>query len=121
MIEVYRDRLKLDVMVVNAFNQILTIQPDNFEAADALAAQYEAMKRWPDLIALLRKKASVVETAEREGRAAPARREPVPREVLEPGRGDQGLRERSWSSIPTTARRSASSSRCTRSAATGRS
>ena len=61
MIEVYRDRLKLDVMVVNAFNQILTIQPDNFEAADALAAQYEGMKRWPDLISLLRKKASVVE------------------------------------------------------------
>ena len=64
MIEVYRDRLKLDVMVVNAFNQILSIQPDNFEAADALAAQYETMKRWPDLIALLRKKASVVEAPE---------------------------------------------------------
>ena len=63
MIEVYRDRLKLDVMVVNAFNQILSIQPDNFEAADALAAQYETMKRWPDLIALLRKKAAVVESA----------------------------------------------------------
>jgi tetratricopeptide (TPR) repeat protein len=62
MIEVYRDRLKLDVMVVNAFNQILTIQPDNFEATDALAGQYEAMKRWPDLISLLRKKASVVDT-----------------------------------------------------------
>ena len=31
--------------------------------------------------------------AEREGRAAPARREPVPREVLEPGRGDQGVRD----------------------------
>ena len=62
MIEVYRDRLKLDVMVVNAFNQILTIQPSNFEAADKLAAQYEAMKRWPDLISLLRKKASVAET-----------------------------------------------------------
>ncbi len=61
MIEVYRDRLKLDVMVVNAFNQILTIQPTNFEAADELAAQYETMKRWPDLISLLRKKASVVE------------------------------------------------------------
>ena len=64
MIEVYRDRLKLDVMVVNAFNQILSIQPDNFDAADALAAQYETMKRWPDLIALLRKKAAVVESAE---------------------------------------------------------
>ena len=38
MVEVYRDRLKLDVMVVNAFNQILSIQPTNFEAADALAA-----------------------------------------------------------------------------------
>jgi tetratricopeptide (TPR) repeat protein len=63
MIEVYRDRLKLDVMVVNAFNQILSIQPDNFDAADALAAQYENMKRWPDLIALLRKKAAVVESA----------------------------------------------------------
>ena len=61
MIEVYRDRLKLDVMVVNAFTQILNIQPTNFEAADELAAQYETMKRWPDLISLLRKKASVVE------------------------------------------------------------
>ena len=58
MIEIYRDRLKLDVMVVNAFNQILNIQPNNFEAADALAAQYEQMKRWPDLISLLRKKAA---------------------------------------------------------------
>src|SRR4029077_19374009 len=62
MIEVYRERLKLDVMVVNAFNQILSIQPTNFEAADALAAQYETMKRWPDLISLLRKKAAAVET-----------------------------------------------------------
>ena len=93
MIEVYRDRLKLDVMVVNAFNQILNIQPTNFEAADALAAQYETMKRWPDLISLLRKKAAVGRVADGEGRAAPARRQPVPREVLEPGRGDQGVRD----------------------------
>ena len=61
MIDIYRDRLKLDVMVVNAFNQILNIQPDNTEAADALAAQYEQMKRWPDLISLLRKKAGATE------------------------------------------------------------
>src|SRR5260370_23943068 len=47
-------------MVVNAFNQILNIQPANFTAADALAAQYENMKRWPDLISLLRRKAGVV-------------------------------------------------------------
>jgi len=62
MVEVYRDRLKLDVMVVNAFNQILNIQPHNLTATDALSAQYEQMKRWPDLISLLRKKASVVES-----------------------------------------------------------
>jgi tetratricopeptide (TPR) repeat protein len=37
MIEVYRERLKLDVMVVNAFNQILTLQPDNLQAVDAQA------------------------------------------------------------------------------------
>ena len=61
MIEIYRDRLKLDVMVVNAFNQILNIQPGNVEASDALGAQYEQMKRWPDLISLLRKKAAVGE------------------------------------------------------------
>ena len=60
MVEVYRDRLKLDVMVVNAFNQILTIQPDNLQAVDALSGQYEAMGRWPELIAILRKKAAVV-------------------------------------------------------------
>ena len=60
MVEVYRDRLKLDVMVVNAFNQILSIQPDNLQAVDALAAQYEQMGRWPELIAILRKKAAVV-------------------------------------------------------------
>jgi len=64
MIDVYRDRLKLDVMVVNAFNQILNIQPTNVAATDALAAQYEQMKRWPDLISLLRKKATTATTAE---------------------------------------------------------
>lgn len=64
MVEVYRDRLKLDVMVVNAFNQILNIQPGNLQAADALAAQYEAMKRWPDLIGVLRKKVAVLEDAD---------------------------------------------------------
>ncbi len=66
MIEVYRDRLKLDVMVVNAFNQILNIQPTNEQAGEALAAQYETMKRWPDLISLLRRKAgAVTDTSEK--------------------------------------------------------
>ncbi len=61
MVEVYRDRLKLDVMVVNAFNQILTIQPNNLRAVDALAGQFETMNKWPDLISVLRRKSGVVE------------------------------------------------------------
>jgi len=51
MVELYRDRLKLDVMVVEAYNRILTLQPNNVEVMDALAAQYEVIPRWPELIA----------------------------------------------------------------------
>ncbi len=60
MVEVYRDRLRLDVMVINAFNQILQLAPGHRAALDALAAQYEAMKRWPDLIGVLQKKAALM-------------------------------------------------------------
>ena len=56
--DIYKNRLKLDVMVINSFNAILALQPTNARALDALAAQYEAMKRWPDLISVLQKKAA---------------------------------------------------------------
>ena len=59
MIEAYR-QLKLDVKVLQGFNQILTIEPSNIEAVDALAAEYEVKGRWPDLISILRRKAEVV-------------------------------------------------------------
>jgi tetratricopeptide (TPR) repeat protein len=62
MVEVYRDRLKNDSMVLGAYNQIVTLQPGNLAAAEALAAQYEAMSKWADLISLLRKRATVVES-----------------------------------------------------------
>ncbi len=61
MVEVYRDRLKLNQKVISSFTQLLTIQPENLAAVDALAEQYEAMNRWPDVISLMRKKAEVVE------------------------------------------------------------
>jgi len=64
MVELYRDRLKLDVMVVEAYNRILTLQPNNVEVMDALAAQYEVIPRWPELIAVLRKKAAIVASAQ---------------------------------------------------------
>src|SRR5207237_10173167 len=44
--------------------QAHTIQPTSSCAADRLSAQYKTMKRSPDLIALLRKKAAVVESAD---------------------------------------------------------
>lgn len=64
MVEVYRDRLKLNQKVISSFTQILTIQPENVAAVDALAEQYEAMNRWPDVISLMRKKVEVVESTE---------------------------------------------------------
>ena len=64
MVELYRDRLKLDVMVVEVYNRILALQPNNIEVMDALAAQYEVIPRWPELISILRKKATIVGSAE---------------------------------------------------------
>ena len=66
MVEIYREQLKLDVKVIDSYNRILAIQPANVEVMDALVAQLEASPnpRWPDIIALLRKKAAIVESAE---------------------------------------------------------
>jgi tetratricopeptide (TPR) repeat protein len=66
MVEIYRERLKLDVNVIDSFNRILAIQPANIPIMDALVAQLEASAspRWPDIIAWLRKKAALVESVE---------------------------------------------------------
>jgi tetratricopeptide (TPR) repeat protein len=66
MVEIYRDRLKLDVNVIDSYHRILAIQPSNVEVMNALVAQLEgsANPRWPDVIALLRKKAAIAESAE---------------------------------------------------------
>ena len=57
MVDIYKQRLKLDTMVVNTYNAILGLRPTEQRALDALAAQFEHMKRWPDLIGVLQKKA----------------------------------------------------------------
>ena len=57
MVDIYKTRLKLDTMVVNTYNAILALRPTEQRALDALAAQFEHMKRWPDLIGVLQKKA----------------------------------------------------------------
>jgi tetratricopeptide (TPR) repeat protein len=56
VVEIYRDKLRLDVMVINTYNAILKIDPDNRRAADELAAKYRALGRWNDLIAVLTRK-----------------------------------------------------------------
>jgi tetratricopeptide (TPR) repeat protein len=60
MVDIYKTRLKLDTMVVNTYNAILALKPSEMRALDALATQYEHMKRWPDLIGVLQKKAAAV-------------------------------------------------------------
>src|SRR5262249_10875866 len=64
MVAIYRERLKLDVMVVNTYNAILGLRPGDARALDALSAQYEQMKRWPDLINVLQKKAPTLTSSD---------------------------------------------------------
>lgn len=56
IVEIYRDKLRLDVMVINTYNAILKIDPENQRATDELAAKFRALGRWNDLIAILTKK-----------------------------------------------------------------
>ena len=66
MADIYRERLKLDINVIDAYNKILAIQPGNVAVMDALVAQLESSPnpRWPDIIALLRKKAAAATSAD---------------------------------------------------------
>src|SRR4051812_4202027 len=57
VVEIYRDKLRLDVMVINTYHAILKIDPDNRRAGDELAGKYRALGRWNDLIAILTRKA----------------------------------------------------------------
>ncbi len=76
VVEIYRDRLRLDVMVINTYSAILKLDPDNARATDELAAKYRALGRWNDLIAVLTRKADAanVTDGERVGAAARDRR-----------------------------------------------
>ncbi|MDQ3032095.1 MAG: hypothetical protein M3Y87_06740, partial [Myxococcota bacterium] len=65
MVVIYRDHLHLDVMVINSWNAIVQLVPEDAEALDALATTYEQMGRWNDLIQVLTRKAE----AEKDGAA----------------------------------------------------
>lgn len=59
MVAIYRDKLQLDVMVINTFNAILAIDPASSMALEALSATFETMGRWSDLINILGRRAEV--------------------------------------------------------------
>jgi tetratricopeptide (TPR) repeat protein len=59
MIPIYRDKLRLDVMVTNTFAAILTLRPDHPEALRALAERHEGHGRWADLIDVLQRQAAI--------------------------------------------------------------
>lgn len=63
MVGIYRDHLHLDVMVINTFNAILELAPDDEEALRALSETYEGMGRWNDLIQVLSRQADATEDA----------------------------------------------------------
>ena len=60
MVPIYRDRLKLEVMVINTYAAILSLRPDHEEALVALAERYEAQGRWGDLAGVLTRQAQAV-------------------------------------------------------------
>ncbi|MBK9031624.1 MAG: tetratricopeptide repeat protein [Myxococcales bacterium] len=59
VVAIYADKLRLDPMVLNTYNAILRLDPEDPRAIDELAAKYRAMGRWQDLIGVLGKKAEL--------------------------------------------------------------
>ena len=66
VVEIYRDKLRLDVMVINTYNAILKIDPENKRASDELAGKYRALGRWNDLIAILTRKSEAADLGDAE-------------------------------------------------------
>src|SRR5688500_20158208 len=64
--EIYRDRLRLDVMVINTYHSILKIDPENQRATDELAAKFRTLGRWNDLIAVLTRKSEAANVPDAE-------------------------------------------------------
>jgi golgin subfamily B member 1 len=56
VVEIYRDHLKLPVMVINTYNAILADSPDHLPTITALTDEYESLGRWNDLIGILQKR-----------------------------------------------------------------
>ncbi len=56
MIDIFKTHLNAASKVVGSWQAILELEPGNTQALDALAAEYDEMKRWPDLVKVLKQK-----------------------------------------------------------------
>ncbi len=65
MVPIYRDHLKLEVMVINTYAAILALRPDHEDALAALAERYEVQGRWGDLAGVLTRQAQAVADTEK--------------------------------------------------------
>ena len=119
MVEIYRERLKLDVNVIDSYNRILAIQPGNVgRRTPSSRSSNAANPRWPDIIRF----------CARRPRSSSCRTRRWPCNCASPGSTSKNSRTRpkpsnasrpSWRSIRPIPRPSPSSSKCTRSGATG--
>ena len=57
LVRTISSHLRQDAQVIQLYGQILELAPGDDEAIDALCQKYEKMRRWPDLISLLRQSA----------------------------------------------------------------
>ena len=74
IVAIYRDRLNLDVMVVNTYLNILALKPDHPAALAALASRYEAQGRYSDLVQVLTRQADAAAQTDAATRVALHRR-----------------------------------------------
>jgi tetratricopeptide (TPR) repeat protein len=65
MVAIYRDRLVNNVMEVQTYNQILKIDPVDLRSLEALTVKLQEMRRFPDLVKVLRKRAELVDEPEK--------------------------------------------------------
>lgn len=61
MVVIYRDKLSHDPMVINTYNSILRIDPDNREALEALSKVYDNLGRYSDLTRVLERRAKLAD------------------------------------------------------------
>ncbi len=56
MAQIIEDKMQVDAMVVNVYNSVLKLDPENEQAIEALSEKYKKMGRWKEVITIYQKK-----------------------------------------------------------------